>query len=81
MKNPTNNVGDRKSIEDEIAVSNVIGLVLLLIFVISSYFAVRLSPDDLNNKLTNQYDNEFNKQAENASDVFSAKPTYFVDKP
>lgn len=81
MKNPTNNVGDRKSIEGEIAVSNVIGLVLLLIFAISSYFVVRLSPDDLNNKLTNQYDNEFNKQAENASDVFSAKPTYFVDKP
>lgn len=81
MKNPTNNVGDGKSIEGEIAVSNVIGLVLLLIFAISSYFVVRLSPDDLNNKLTNQYDNEFNKQAENASDVFSAKPTYFVDKP
>lgn len=81
MKNPTNNVGDRKSIEDEIAVSNIIGLVLLLIFAISSYIVVRLSPDDLNNKLTNQYDNEFNKQAENASDVSATKPTYFINKP
>lgn len=81
MKNPTNNVGDRKSIEGEIAVSNVIGLVLLLIFAISSYFAVRLSPDDLNNKLTNQYDNEFNKQVEKSSDVSATKPTYFINKP
>lgn len=81
MKNPTNNVGDRKSIEDEIAVSNIIGLVLLLVFAISSYLVVRLSPDDLNNKLTNQYDNEFNKQAEKSSDVSTTKSTYFINKP
>ncbi len=77
MKNLTNKVGDNQSIKDEITALNFSGFLVLLIFTVSSYILVRLSPEPL----TNEHYKQNDKQTTSVSSVSETKPSRYISKP